>query len=317
VLLPPPLHPLTPPQDREGIRRFAAEDLELPTSPFRFASTEEEFTAAVEFIGMPCVVKPVMSSSGKGQSVIKLPTDVGTAWTYAQEGGRAGAGRVIVEGFVDFDFEITMLTVRHAEGVSFCPPVGHVQVDGDYRESWQPQQMTAVALAESQRIAGKTVEGLGGYGLFGVELFVKGDIVYFSEVSPRPHDTGMVTLASQTLSEFALHARAILGLPVPATISLNAAAGASAAILACGTSQSMTFGGLGEALTVPEGTLRLFGKPEVDGKRRVGVGLASGATVEEARERARAVRDAVVISDSEKEGVVENLQVTEAKEAKA
>ena len=303
--------------DREGIRRLAAEELGLPTSPYRFATTKEEYEAAVEAVGFPCVVKPVMSSSGKGQSVIRDASTVAEAWAYAQEGGRAGAGRVIVEGFVDFDFEITMLTVRHVGGVSFCPPVGHVQVDGDYRESWQPQPMSLVALEESRRIAALVTSGLSGMGLFGVELFVQGDKVYFSEVSPRPHDTGMVTLASQHLSEFALHARAILGLPVPKEITMSGAAGASAALLASGTSQSMTFSNLAAALAGPDTDLRLFGKPEVDGKRRVGVALARGATVEEARARARAVRDAVVIGDSAKKDVVENLQVTEARAGSA
>ncbi len=273
--------------NREGIRRLAAEELELPTSSYRFAETRAEFEQAVTDIGLPCVVKPVMSSSGKGQSLVKRKDEVGRAWDYAQSGGRAGEGRVIVEGFVDFDYEITLLTVRHAGGTSFCDPIGHVQVDGDYRESWQPQPMSELARMESERIAGLVTEALGGYGLFGVELFIKGDQVWFSEVSPRPHDTGLVTLVSQHWSEFALHARAILGLPIPAIESHGPSA--SCALLVEGRSEKVSFEGLDQALAVPQSDLRLFGKPVVDGKRRMGVGLARGKDIDQARQRAREV----------------------------
>ncbi len=273
--------------NREGIRRLVAEELELPTSSYRFAETREEFEQAVAELGLPCVVKPVMSSSGKGQSLVKQGSQVGKAWDYAQTGGRAGEGRVIVEGFVDFDYEITLLTVRHAGGTSFCEPIGHIQVDGDYRESWQPQPMSELARMEAERIAGLVTGELGGYGLFGVELFVKGDQVWFSEVSPRPHDTGLVTLVSQHLSEFALHVRAILGLPIQ-TIESNGPS-ASCALLVEGHSEQVRFEALDHALAVPQSDLRLFGKPVVEGKRRMGVGLARGRDVSQARERAREV----------------------------
>ncbi|GAB1595418.1 formate-dependent phosphoribosylglycinamide formyltransferase [Lysobacter claricitrinus] len=270
--------------DREGIRRLAAETLELPTSPYRFVDTYEEYVDAIAAVGLPCVVKPVMSSSGKGQSTVHVEGEVEKAWEYAQTGGRAGAGRVIVEGFVDFDYEITLLTVRHVGGTTFCAPVGHLQRDGDYRESWMPQAMSTRALATAQRIARAITDELGGWGLFGVELFVRGDDVWFSEVSPRPHDTGLVTLISQDLSEFALHARAILGLPIPAIREYGAAA--SCAVLAEGHGVPV-FSNLGDALSHPDTALRLFGKPRVAGQRRVAVTLALGADVEDARERAR------------------------------
>jgi phosphoribosylglycinamide formyltransferase 2 len=272
--------------NREGIRRLAAETLGLKTSPYRFAVTESEYKAAIDEIGTPCVVKPVMSSSGKGQSVVRGPQDIEPAWRYAQSGGRAGAGKVIIEGFIDFDFEITLLTVRHVGGVSFCAPIGHKQIDGDYRESWQPHPMSAKALEESKRIASAITEALGGRGLFGVELFVKGDTVYFSEVSPRPHDTGLVTLISQELSEFALHARAILGLPIPNIRALGPSA--SVALLVTGESSSITYSNLDAALREPDTALRLFGKPEVSGHRRMGVFLARGETIDEALVKARA-----------------------------
>ncbi len=278
--------------DREGIRRLAAEELGLATSPYRFAGTQAEYAAAIDAIGTPCVVKPVMSSSGKGQSVVRSAADAQGAWEYAQAGGRAGAGRVIVEGFIPFDYEITLLTVRHATGTAFCAPIGHLQIDGDYRESWQPHPMTPRALAESERIARTVTESLGGRGLFGVELFVRGDQVWFSEVSPRPHDTGMVTLISQDLSEFALHVRAILGLPIP-NIALHGPS-ASAAILVDGDSADVRFGSLEPALRAPDTALRLFGKPEVRGHRRMGVALARAADIETARAKARASRDAVL-----------------------
>lgn len=271
--------------NREGIRHLAAVELGLRTSPYEFAETEEAFRAAIGRIGIPCVVKPIMSSSGKGQSVIKSEADISHAWQYAQEGGRAGKGKVIVEGFVKFDYEITMLTVRHAGGTSFCAPIGHLQIDGDYRESWQPQPMTPAALAESQRIAAAITGALGGRGLFGVELFVNGDEVWFSEVSPRPHDTGLVTIASQDLSEFALHARAILGLPIPGIRQYGPAA--SAVILPEGKSQCAVYEGVDAALAQADTHLRLFGKPEIDGRRRMGVVASLGETVEQAREKAR------------------------------
>ena len=271
--------------NREGIRRLAAEELCLRCSPYQFAATEDEFRAAVKAMGFPCVVKPVMSSSGKGQSVVRSDADLAKSWQYAQEGGRAGKGKVIVEGFVDFDYEITLLTVRHAGGTSFCEPIGHLQIDGDYRESWQPQPMSPAALVESKHIASAVTEALGGRGIFGVELFVKGDTVWFSEVSPRPHDTGLVTLLSQDLSQFALHVRAILGLPVP-NIKHHGPS-ASAAILVEGHSQNVSFGKLDVALSQPDTALRLFGKPEVKGKRRMGVAVARGSSIDEAREKAR------------------------------
>ncbi|MCB1592262.1 MAG: formate-dependent phosphoribosylglycinamide formyltransferase [Alphaproteobacteria bacterium] len=267
--------------NREGIRRLAAEELGLATSPYRFCDTRDEFQAAVKAIGIPCVVKPIMSSSGKGQSTVKEEADIGKAWTYAQEGGRSGAGRVIVEGFIPFDYEITMLTVRHKDGTSFCLPIGHRQEDGDYQESWQPQAMSAKALDAAQHIAKKVTDALGGRGIFGVELFVRGDTVIFSEVSPRPHDTGMVTMISQDLSEFALHARAFLGLPIPKITFRGPSA--SAVILVSGMSKQVSFGNLAAALEKPDTDLRLFGKPEVKGKRRMGVALARAESVEEAK----------------------------------
>ncbi|PSW14742.1 phosphoribosylglycinamide formyltransferase 2 [Photobacterium sanctipauli] len=270
--------------NREGIRRLAAEELSIPTSPYEFSDQFEAFKASVEHIGTPCVVKPIMSSSGKGQSVIKTPADIESAWQYAQEGGRAGAGRVIVEGFVEFDYEITLLTVRAADGVHFCAPIGHRQEDGDYRESWQPQQMSEAALKAAQDVAEKVVNALGGYGLFGVELFVKGDQVLFSEVSPRPHDTGMVTLISQELSEFALHVRAFLGLPIHSIHQYGPSA--SAVLLADGISTDIRFDNLTEALARPNTQVRLFGKPEINGRRRLGVALTRRNTVEEAIEDA-------------------------------
>ena len=270
--------------NREGIRRLAAEDLGLPTSPYRFADSYEAYAEAVAALGYPCVVKPIMSSSGKGQSLLKSAADLQAAWDYAQEGGRAGKGRVIVEGFIDFDYEITLLTVRHAAGTSFCEPVGHRQVKGDYVESWQPQVMSPVARAESERIALRVTEALGGRGLFGVELFVKGDQVWFSEVSPRPHDTGLVTLISQDLSEFALHARAILGLPIPVIRQFGPSA--SAVLLVEGHSRQTAFANLGAALAEPDTALRLFGKPEVAGQRRMGVALARDESIDLARAKA-------------------------------
>lgn len=273
--------------NREGIRRLAAEELGLPTSPYKFADTFEAFHEAIEVIGLPCVVKPIMSSSGKGQSVVKDVSEIERSWQYAQGGGRAGKGKVIVEGFVDFDFEITLLTVRHAGGTSFCEPIGHIQVDGDYRESWQPQPMSSVALKEAERLAKAITDNLGGYGVFGVELFVKGDQVIFSEVSPRPHDTGMVTMIAQELSQFALHARAILGLPIPEIRHYGPSA--SAVLLVEGHSSSVRYHNLAEALKEPDTQLRLFGKPEVKGKRRMGVALARADSVKEAREKATGV----------------------------
>jgi len=270
--------------DREGIRRLAAETLGLPTSPYRFVDTLEDYRAAVAEIGVPCVVKPVMSSSGKGQSLVRTEADIDQAWEYAQTGGRAGAGRVIVEGFIDFEYEITLLTVRHAGGTTFCAPIGHLQRDGDYRESWQPQAMSPRALERSQDIARAITDDLGGWGVFGVELFVKGDEVWFSEVSPRPHDTGLVTLISQDLSEFALHARAILGLPIPAMRQFGAAA--SCAVLAHGHGVPV-FSDVDKALEQADTQLRLFGKPRVEGHRRVAVTLALGEDIENARQRAR------------------------------
>ena len=270
--------------NREGIRRLAAEELGLTTSPYRFASTREEFDKAIEEIGIPCVVKPVMSSSGHGQSTIKSPSQIDEAWKEAQEGGRAGAGRVIVEGFVDFDYEITLLTVRSVSGTTFCAPVGHIQVNGDYRYSWQPQPMSDKALVQAQEMAKKVTDALGGYGIFGVELFVKGDNVIFSEVSPRPHDTGMVTMISQDLSEFALHARALLGIPVPAIDFFGPSA--SRAIVVEGDTNCVVFENLEEVLAEPGTQLRIFGKPEVHGHRRMGVILARAESVEAARDKA-------------------------------
>jgi phosphoribosylglycinamide formyltransferase 2 len=279
--------------NREGIRRLAAEELGLPTSPYRFADSFEECWAAVQALGFPCLIKPIMSSSGKGQSVLKSMADLQTAWDYAQAGGRAGKGRVIVEGFIDFDYEIALLTVRHSGGTAFCAPVGHRQVKGDYRESWQPQPMSDKARAEAERIALAVTESLGGRGLFGVELFVKGDQVWFCEISPRPHDTGLVTLISQDLSEFALHARAILGLPIPAIRQLGPSA--SSVILVAGRSQQVAFANLGAALAEPDTGLRLFGKPEVDGERRMGVALARDESIEAARAKALRCSEAVKV----------------------
>ncbi|WP_421200023.1 formate-dependent phosphoribosylglycinamide formyltransferase [Aeromonas enteropelogenes] len=280
--------------NREGIRRLAAEELGLPTSPYRFAQSREEFDAAVHTIGLPCVVKPVMSSSGKGQSVLRDLARLEESWTYAQEGGRAGRGKVIVEGFVPFEYEITLLTVRAVDGIHFCDPIGHRQEDGDYRESWQPQQMSELALARSKEVAAKVVEALGGYGLFGVELFIRGDEVWFSEVSPRPHDTGMVTLISQDLSEFALHVRAILGLPIGTITQYGPSA--SAVVLREGHSQDIRYQGIGEALAlVPGAQLRLFGKPEIAGRRRLGVALARAEECDQAVEKAKAVAAGVEV----------------------
>lgn len=280
--------------NREGIRRLAAEELGLKTSPFLFASTGEEFRQAVETIGMPCVVKPIMSSSGKGQSTIRSSDQIEQAWNYAQEGGRSGGGKVIVEGFVEFDYEITQLTVRHAAGTSFCDPIGHVQVDGDYRESWQPHPMSEAAQLEAKCYAQAVTDALGGYGVFGVELFIKGEEVLFSEVSPRPHDTGMVTMISQDLSQFALHARAILGLPIPVIRQVGPSA--SSVILVEGDSENVSFGNLDQALLAPDTQLRLFGKPEVHGQRRMGVALGRADSIEEAREKANEVVSKVKIS---------------------
>jgi phosphoribosylglycinamide formyltransferase 2 len=271
--------------NREGIRRLAAEELKLPTSRYRFVDSHDEYRVAVDVLGLPCVIKPVMSSSGKGQSIVRREAEIDTAWDYAQSGGRAGQGRCIVEGFVDFDYEITLLTVRHAGGTDFCAPIGHLQEAGDYRESWQPQPMSATALAEAQRQAGAITAALGGAGLFGVEFFVKGDRVIFSEVSPRPHDTGLVTLISQDLSEFALHARAILGLPIPLILQLGPSA--SCAVLAEGDGNRPRCNGVAEALAEPNTMLRLFGKPEVRGHRRMAVTLARDGDIESARAKAR------------------------------
>ena len=279
--------------NREGIRRLAAEELGLNTSPYRFAGNREEYLAAVRDIGLPCVVKPVMSSSGKGQSLVKQEQDIDDAWDYAQSGGRAGQGRVIVEGFVDFEYEITLLTVRHRDGTSFCAPIGHRQEDGDYRESWQPQPMNDAALVEAERQAKAVTDALGGRGLFGVEFFVKGDQVWFSEVSPRPHDTGLVTLMSQDLSEFALHARAILGLPVP--LIEQRGPSASSVLMVKGESTDMRYGNLDEALAQPDTDLRLFGKPEVSGSRRLGVAVARADSVERARVKANKVIAAIKV----------------------
>jgi len=280
--------------DREGIRRLAAETLGLLTSPYLFVDSESEYRAALEKLGLPCVIKPVMSSSGKGQSLIKHESEVETAWSYAQKGGRTGAGRVIVEGFVEFDYEITLLTVRHVGGTSFCQPIGHWQQNGDYRESWQPQPMSASLLEKAQQMAQTITDELGGYGLFGVELFIKGSEVIFSEVSPRPHDTGMVTMISQDLSEFALHVRAILGLPIPLIRDHGAAA--SCVILGEGEGSSPRFHGLAAALSEPDTQLRLFAKPDISGERRMGVALALGSDLEQARERARQAAAQVTVT---------------------
>ncbi|AMG04290.2 phosphoribosylglycinamide formyltransferase 2 [Vibrio mimicus] len=279
--------------NREGIRRLAAEELGLPTSHYQFADSYESFAAAVETIGLPCVCKPVMSSSGKGQSVIRTPEQIEAAWQYAQQGGRSGAGRVIVEGFVDFDYEITLLTVRAVDGVHFCAPIGHRQENGDYRESWQPQVMSENAIKAAEYVAEQVVNALGGYGLFGVELFVKGDKVIFNEVSPRPHDTGMVTLISQELSEFALHVRAFTGLPIGQIVQYGPSA--SAAILGQGQSQNIQFNGLDDALSIPHTQVRLFGKPDIAGRRRLGVALSRGKTTQEATDRAIECAKAVKI----------------------
>ncbi|MCK0164985.1 formate-dependent phosphoribosylglycinamide formyltransferase [Marinobacter sp. S6332] len=279
--------------NREGIRRLAAEELELSTSPYRFVDTKEDFIEAVSAIGLPVVVKPVMSSSGKGQSTVTENSQVDAAWEYAQTGGRTGKGRVIVEGFVTFDYEITLLTVRHSGGVSFCNPIGHRQEDGDYRESWQPQPMSAKALERSQEMALKVTENLGGYGVYGVELFIHGDDVYFSEVSPRPHDTGLVTLVSQDLSEFVLHARAILGLPVP--VIRQQGPSASAVILPEGDSKEVAYSGLDVALSEKDVQLRLFGKPELSGRRRMGVALAKGDSIGDAKAKALAAAKAIEV----------------------
>ncbi|HDR1449744.1 TPA: formate-dependent phosphoribosylglycinamide formyltransferase [Pasteurella multocida] len=280
--------------NREGIRRLAAEELGLPTSNYQFVDNFDDFKRAVEKIGIPCVVKPIMSSSGHGQSILKSVEQIPSAWEYAQQGGRAGAGRVIVEGFFKFDYEITLLTVRHVHGTSFLAPIGHIQIDGDYRESWQPQAMSAVALEKAQAIAEKITGALGGRGIFGVEMFVCGDEVIFNEVSPRPHDTGMVTLISQELSEFALHARAILGLPIPDITLISPSA--SKAIVVEGKSTQVVFGQLAEVLAEPHTNLRLFGKGEVDGHRRMGVILARDISVEKALEKARRAYDKLEIT---------------------
>lgn len=280
--------------NREAIRRLAAEELGLPTAKYIFADNYNEFLAAVEQIGLPCVVKPIMSSSGHGQSTVKTPAQIEQAWHISQEGGRAGAGRVIVEGFVRFDYEITLLTVRHASGTLFLQPIGHHQVDGDYRESWQPQAMSKEALQKAQTIACKITDALGGYGIFGVEMFVCGDEVIFSEVSPRPHDTGMVTMISQDLSEFALHARAVLGLPIPEVRFFGPSA--SRAIVIEGDTNRVSFEGLEQALAVPGVQLRLFGKPEICGHRRFGVVLATGDSVEDALARSKTALEAVKVN---------------------
>lgn len=280
--------------NREGIRRLAAEELGLPTSPYRFADTYEDFKAAVDAIGIPCVVKPVMSSSGHGQTTVKTAADVDRAWHEAQEGGRAGAGRVIVEGFVNFDYEITLLTVRSVAGTTFCEPIGHIQVEGDYRKSWQPQPMTPAAIEKAKDIARKITDALGGHGIFGVELFIKGDDVIFSEVSPRPHDTGMVTMISQDLSEFGLHARALLGLPVPEIRFYGPSA--SRAIVVEGDTKEIVFENLDKVLEEPGTQIRIFGKPEIKGHRRMGVILATADTLEEARAKAKRAQDKLTVT---------------------
>ena len=279
--------------NREGIRKLAAEDLKLKTSPYKFASTKAEFDNAVQEIGIPCVVKPIMSSSGKGQTTLTSNDQIDKAWLYAQEGGRAGAGKVIVEGFVEFDYEITQLTVRHMNGTSFCEPIGHVQSDGDYRQSWQPQLMTDEAIHKAKEMAESITTALGGFGIFGVELFIKGDDVIFSEVSPRPHDTGLVTLLSQDLSQFALHARAILGLPVPNIMQHGPAA--SSVILGEGNSDEISFDGVDKALMEQDTQIRLFGKPSISGRRRLGVAIARGKTIADAKEKAIKASSAIDI----------------------
>jgi len=279
--------------NREGIRKLAAEDLKLETSPYQFASTKAEFDNAVQEIGIPCVVKPIMSSSGKGQTTLTSNDQIDKAWLYAQEGGRAGAGKVIVEGFVEFDYEITQLTVRHMNGTSFCEPIGHVQSDGDYRQSWQPQPMTDEAIHKAKEMAESITTALGGFGIFGVELFIKGNDVIFSEVSPRPHDTGLVTLLSQDLSQFALHARAILGLPVPNIMQHGPAA--SSVILGEGNSDEISFENVDKALMEPDTQLRLFGKPSISGRRRLGVAIARGKTIADAKEKAIKASSAIDI----------------------
>ena len=282
--------------NREGIRTLAAKKLELPTSAYRFADSAAEYQSALQEIGYPCIVKPVMSSSGKGQSFVRTAADADKAWDYAHSGTRGSASSVIVEQFIDFDYEITLLTIRHAAGTSFCEPIGHMQVDGDYRESWQPQPMSDLAKKRCQQIARRVTDELGGYGLFGAEFFVRGDDVWFSEISPRPHDTGLVTLTSQNLSEFALHARAILGLPIPAIELLGPSA--SCVILAEGKSTNLVFDGLDSGLQTLGSEVRLFGKPEVDGRRRVGVAIVRGSkNVDDAREKARQIVDTIQIND--------------------
>ncbi len=280
--------------NREGIRRLAAETLDIQTSPYRFADNYDDYVQAIREVGVPCVVKPIMSSSGKGQSIVRSEKEIEHAWTYAQEGGRAKNGRVIVEGFISFDYEITLLTIRHVGGVSFCAPIGHRQERGDYRESWQPHPMSQLALQRAHEIAAFVVNALGGKGIFGVEFFIKGDDVYFSEVSPRPHDTGMVTMISQDLSEFALHVRAILGLPIPAIRQLGPSA--SCVLLVEGNSSNLTYAGIDDALSEPDTQLRLFGKPEVKGERRMGVCLARGENIEEARAKAVAAVSRITVS---------------------
>jgi phosphoribosylglycinamide formyltransferase 2 len=280
--------------NREGIRRLAAEDLGLKTSPYAFANTKQEYLEAIRLVGLPVVVKPVMSSSGKGQSTVKTEADIDHAWEVSQSGGRTGKGRIIVEGFVDFDYEITLLTVRHKDGTTFCAPIGHEQVDGDYRESWQPQPMHDAALKHAQGIAKSITESLGGHGIFGVELFIKGDEAIFSEVSPRPHDTGLVTLISQDLSQFALHLRAIIGLPIPSIRQQGPSA--SCAMVVTGKSNQVSFSHIEKALSEPNTNLRLFGKPEVDGKRRMGVALALASDVETARSKARKVAESIQVN---------------------
>ena len=279
--------------DREGIRKFVSQDLGIKTSEYAFADTKEDFEEACLQIGFPCVVKPIMSSSGKGQSTVNDEANMGRAWSIAQDGGRTGAGRVIVEGFVDFDYEITLLTLRHRDGTTFVDPIGHRQEDGDYQESWQPQPMTKATLIEAQRMARTVTDGLGGHGIFGVELFIRGEEVIFSELSPRPHDTGMVTMISQNLSQFALHARAILGLPIPNIRQYGPSA--SHVIMGKGTSQSPSFGNLESALEDDDTDLRLFGKPEVEGERRLGVCLSLGASIDEARKKAERAANSVEV----------------------
>ena len=279
--------------NREGIRKLAAEELGLQTSPYRFASNKSEFDQAIQEVGIPCVVKPIMSSSGKGQSTITAEDQIEDSWQYAQEGGRAGAGKVIVEGFVEFDYEITLLTVRHKNGTSFCEPIGHVQSDGDYRQSWQPQPMTDDALSSAQKVAESITSALGGYGIFGVELFIKGDKVIFSEVSPRPHDTGLVTLISQDISQFALHSRAILGLPIPNIMQHGPCA--SSVILGEGHSEKISFNGVDKALNEPDTQIRLFGKPSISGRRRLGVAVARGNSIDQAKDKAIRASEAINI----------------------